>query len=82
MATSIPTATFFSTYTHACLLIRLDLALSLSAPKCCSATINSPDDGSFRAHDSNAGFGAMKMLHPPHLFKNGVSWWDCFHKNQ
>jgi hypothetical protein len=56
IATSIPTAAFFSTCTLACLSIRLDLALSLSAPKCCSATINSPDDGYFAARDSNVGF--------------------------
>jgi hypothetical protein len=27
-----------------------------AAPKCCSATINSPDDGYFAARDSNVGF--------------------------
>jgi Tn3 transposase DDE domain len=51
-----PYGAFFSTCTHACLSIRLDLALGLSAPKCCSATINSPDDGYFAARDSKVGF--------------------------
>ena len=52
LATSNPTAALFSTCAHACLSIHLDLALSLSAPKCCSATINSPDDGYFAVRDS------------------------------
>ena len=73
LAPSIPTAALFSTCAHACLSIHLDLALGLSAPKCCSDTINSPDEGSFRARDSNVGFGSTKMLHSQHLFKMGAA---------